>query len=137
MGAEGDAVKQHEQEEHAQVQPEIDEGGHVFGQQKQVLRHIHLGENVCVCQQGMHSSRRGFPVIGEHQVAAEEVDGVVGGVPAEELGEHQTHDQQIQQGRHNAPTHAQYGAFVFLFEVALGKFLHKELILNKLILNCF
>ena len=98
MGAEGDAVNQHEQEEHAQVQPEIDEGGHVFGQHKHILWYIHLGKNMCICHQGVHTAVGGLPVVGEHQIAAEQVDGVVGGVPAEKLGKYQTHHEKIQQG---------------------------------------
>ena len=114
-------------EEHAQVQPKIDEGGYIFGQQEQILWHIYLGKDVRVCHQGVHAAVGGLPVVGEHQVAAEQVDGVMGGVPAEKLGKYQTHHQQIQQRRQYAPVHAQNGALVFLLEVPFDQLGKKKL----------
>ena len=118
-------------EEHAQIQAKIDEGGHVFGQQKQVLRHIHLGKNAGVCHQGVHAAVGGLPIVGEHQVAAEQVDGVMGGVPAEKLGKYQTHHQQIQQRRQYAPAHAQHGALVFLLKIPFYQFREQERLFVK------
>ena len=96
MGAEGDAVKQHEQEEHAQVQPEIDEGGHVFGQHKHILWYIHLGKNMCICHQGVHTAVGGLPGVGEDQIAAEQIDRVMWSISSKKLGEDQAQYQQIQ-----------------------------------------
>ena len=48
------------------------------------------------------------------------------GAAAEEVAEHQAHDQQLQQGGQDAPGHAQDGALVFVLEVPVHKLLKKE-----------
>ena len=96
---------------------------------------IHLGEDARVAHQGAPPLGGGLVEVGENEVAAEEVDGVVGGGPAEELGEHQLHHQQRQEGRQDAPRHAQHRALVFLFEVPLDQLLKEEAVAAKLVIH--
>ena len=126
---EDDAVQHAEQEKDAQRQGKVDQRLDVFGEQEQVFRHVDLGENGGVaCQRG-HALTGGFVEVGKHQVAAEQVGGIVLHAPAKELGEHQTHHQQHQQRRQHAPRHAQHGAFIFLLEVALHQLFKKKAVL--------
>ena len=133
LPGERDAVQHAEHEEHAQGQTEVNEGLHVFGKQKQILGHVDLGEDARVAHEGGHALAGGLAEIGEHQVAAEQVGGVVFHAPAEELGEHQAHDQQHQQGGEDAPGHSQHSALVFFLEIALDQFLKEELVAQKFI----
>lgn len=126
---ERDVVQYAEHKEHAQRQAEIDEGLDVLGKQEQVLGHVDLGEDAGVAHQGSHPLAGGFVEVAEHQVAAEQIRGVMGRVPPEKLGEHQPHHQQHQQRRQHAPQHAQHRPLVFLFEVPLHQFLKEELVL--------
>lgn len=126
-----DSVKDAEHEEHAKGQPEIDEALDILGEEEQVLRHVYLGENAGVPHKGAHALGRGLVEEREHKVAAEQIDGVMRRVSAEELGKHQTHDQQHQQRRQDAPRHAQHRAFIFLFEVTFHQFLEEEAVLSE------
>ena len=94
---ERDVVKGAEHEENAQRQAKVDEGLHVLREQEQILGHIDLGEDARVAHQGLHALRGGLVEVGEHQVAAEQIGGIVRHVPPEELGKHQLHHQQHQQ----------------------------------------
>lgn len=125
-----DAVQCAEQEEHAQGQPEVDQGLHVLGKQKQVLGYVHLGEDARVAHEGGHTLRRGLIEVREHQVSAEQIGGVVRHTPTKKLRKDQPHDQQGQQRRQHAPGHAQNGAFVFLFEITLDQFLEEKAVLK-------
>lgn len=71
----------------------------------------------------------GLVKVGEHQVAAEQIGGVMRGVPAKKLREDQPHDQEGQQRGEHTPGHAQNSAFVFLFEVPFYQFLKEKLVL--------
>ena len=93
---EGNIVQDTEHEKHTECQAEIDEGLDILGEQEKVLGDIHLGEDAGVAHEGLHALAGGFTEAGKDQVPAKEVGGVIGGVPAEELGEDQTHDQQRQ-----------------------------------------
>lgn len=70
----------------------------------------------------------GLVKVGEHQVAAEQIGGVVSHMMPEELREDQPHDQKGQQRGEHAPGHTQRSALVFLFEVPLDQFLEEELV---------
>jgi len=97
LPGERDAVQDAEQEKDDEGQAEIDEGLDVFGEQEQVLGHVDLGEDARVAHEGLHPLAGGLAEVGEHQVAAEQIGGVVLHVPPEELGEYQLHHQQHQQ----------------------------------------
>lgn len=126
---EGDALGSHEDEEDHQGQQEVDEGLHVAGEQEHVLGHVHLGKDPGVAHQGAHAAGGGVVEVGKEQIAAEEVDGIVLGGAAKELGEDQRHDNQRQQRGDDAPYHAQYGALVLLLEVPLDQLLKEEAVL--------
>ena len=84
-----------------------------------------------VAHQRVHTARGRLAEVREYRVAREQVRRVMRHVPAEELGEHQPHDQQGQQWRKDAPSHAQHRALVFLLEVALDQFFKEKLMLIK------
>ena len=96
LPGEGDVVQDAEHKEHTECQAEVDEGLDVFGEQEKILGDIDLGEDAGIAHEGLHSLAGGFAEAGKNKVSAKEVGGIVRGVPAEELGEDQTHDQQRQ-----------------------------------------
>jgi len=53
--SERDSVQRAEQEEYAQGKPEVDQSLHVLRKQKQVLGHVHLGEDARVAHEGGHA----------------------------------------------------------------------------------
>lgn len=122
------AVNGRKQEEHQQRQAEVDDCRNVLRQQEHVFGHVDLREDVRIAHQRVHAAGCRLAVIREHQVAREQVRRVVRHISAEELGEHQAHDQQGQKRRQNAPPHAQHRALVLLLEVALDEFLEEELV---------
>ena len=92
-------VQYTEHEEHDHGQAEVDECLHILGKQEEVFGDVDLGEDGRVSHERGHALGGGFAEIGEDQVPAEQVGGVVLHIPAEKLGEHQSHDQEHQQGR--------------------------------------
>ena len=98
MDADRHLIQQHKQEEHAERQPKVDQRRYVLGQQEHIFRHIDLCKDGGIRHKRVHPPGRCLPVVGEDQVATEQINGIVGGVPAEKLGEHQTHHEKIQQG---------------------------------------
>lgn len=70
----------------------------------------------------------GLVEVGEYQVTAEQIGGVMGSMTTKKLREDQPHDQEGQQRGEHAPGHAKNSAFVFLFEVSLDQFLEKKLV---------
>lgn len=88
-----DSVKDAEQHKHAQRQTEIYKTLYVLGQQKQVLRHIYLGEDTCVAHERAHALRAGFVEESKHQVTAEQINGVVFHCSPKKLSKHQFHDK--------------------------------------------
>ena len=72
----------------------------------------------------------------EHEVAAEEEGRVMRGIAAKKLREHEAHHEQRQQRRQYAPRHAEHGALVFLFEIALDQLLEEELVGFKFLEHC-
>ena len=93
---EGDIVQDAEHEKHTEGQAEVDEGLDILGEQEKVFWDVDLGEDAGIAHEGLHALAGGFTEAGKDQVPAKEVGGVIGGVPAEELGENQAHDQQRQ-----------------------------------------
>ena len=51
-------------------------------------------------------------------------------ISAEELGEHDAHNQEGEQGRENAPEHAEIGSLIFLIEIALYKLREQKSVLT-------
>lgn len=96
LPGECDTVQEAKEDEHDHGQAEVDEGLDIFGKEEQILGHIDLGEDGGVAHEGGHSLTRGFIEIGENQVPAEQVGGIVLHVPPEKLGKHQAHDQKHQ-----------------------------------------
>ena len=128
LPGEGDVVQDTEYKEHTQGQAEVDEGLHVLGEEEEVLGHVDLGEDAGVAHEGGHTLTGGLVEVGEDQVAAEQIGGVMRGMPAKKLRENQPHDQKGQQRGEHAPGHAQHRAFVFLFEVPFYQLLEEELV---------
>ena len=126
-------VQQAEHKKHAQGQAEVDEGLHIFGQQKQVLGHIDLGEDAGIAHQGGHTLAGGLIEAGENQVSAKQVGGVVVHATAKKLGKDQAHHQQHHQRREHTPGHAQHRALVFLHEIPLYQLLEEELVAFQLL----
>ena len=133
LPGEGDAVQNAEQEKHAQRQSEVDQSLDVLGQQEQVLRHVDLGEDVCVFQKRCHPQDGGLAEAGKDQVAAEQIGGIVFHRSAEKPGKDQPHHQQRQQRGEQAPRHAQHRSFVLFLEIALYQFLKQELVFFQLL----
>ena len=123
-----DMVDHAEHKEHAQRETEVDEALDVLGEEEEVLRDVDLGEDTGVACQGGHALVGGLAEEGEHQVAAEEEDGVMRRRAAEKAREHEPHHEQMQQRRQHAPRHAEHGALVFRFEIAFYQLLEEELV---------
>ena len=105
----GDVVQNAEHKEHAQGKAEVDEGLDVFGEEEQVLGHIDLGKDAGVAHEGGHALAGGLVEVGEDQVAAEQIGGIMGGIAAKKLRKDQPHDQKGQQRGQHAPGHTQHG----------------------------
>ena len=69
-----------------------------------------------------------IPEVGEDQVAAEEIDGVVVYLVTEELGEDDLHNKQREQRVEHAPKHAEHCALVLGLEVARNEFFEEKLV---------
>ena len=104
---------------------------YVFGQKEQVLRDVDLGKDAGIPHQGGQPLPGGFAEVGKDQVPTKKIGGVVRGAPSEELGKHQAHYQKGEERGEDAPSHPQYGAFVFLFKIAFYKLFKKETVLQK------
>ena len=85
LPGEGDVVQDTEDEEHTQGQTEVDEGLYVFGEQEQVFGDVDLGVDPGVAHEGGHALPGRLVEVGEDQVAAEQIGGVVGRAASEEL----------------------------------------------------
>ena len=125
--AEGDAVERAENEIHAQRKPEVDKRRDVFREQEHILRHTDFCEDARIAHQAVHAAFGRLFIVRHHQVAAEQIGGIMRRVAPEKLSEHQPHHQQSEQGRKDAPCHAQRGALVLLFKVALDELFKKKL----------
>lgn len=99
MPAEVDPINGTEQEIDHQRQQKVNQGGYVSAEQEEVFRNIDLRQKSGVAHETFHAALGGFPVVSHHNVAAEQIGGVEGGVSSEKLREHQSHDQQGQQRR--------------------------------------
>ena len=121
-------IQNAKEEKHAERDAEVNQALDIFGKQKQILRHIHLGEDGCVAQKRGHTLVGGFAEERIDQIAAEQIDRVMWSSAPEKLREHQTHNQQHYQRRQQAPNHAQYRAFIFLFKISFNQLFEKKLV---------
>ena len=125
---EGDAVEHAEEEIHHQDDHEVDKRRHISGEDEQILWDIDFAEDPGIAHQAVHATPGGLLKISHHQVAAEQIGGVEGGVAPKELGEYQLHNQKRQQRGQHTPGHTQNRALIFFFEVSLDQFLEEELV---------
>ena len=93
-----------------------------------ILGHIDLGEDAGVAHEGGHALAGGLVEVGEDQIAAEEVGGIMGGIAAKKLRKDQPHDQKGQQRGQHAPGHAQHGALILFLKISLDQFLEEKLV---------
>ena len=75
--AKRDMVERAEHKEYAQREAEVDEALDVLGKEEEILRDVDLGEDAGVACQGGHALVGGLAEEREHQVPAEEEDGVM------------------------------------------------------------
>ena len=74
----------------------------MFRQQEQVFGDIGLEEDMGIGYQGIHAVSGGFLEMGEQQIAAEQIGGMVIHITSEETVENNTHHQKGQQRRQYA-----------------------------------
>lgn len=122
-------VKGHKNKQDHQRQQKVDKRLHIFGKQEKILGNIDFGKHFCVPHQGLHPALCGFGKVGPHHISAENINGVVWGIAAKELGKYQPHHKEGQQGGKKAPTYAQNCTLIFLFKVSFDQFLKKKLTL--------
>ncbi len=127
--SEGDAVYGHKGKENQQRQPKIDQRGHILRKQEQILRHIYLGKDPRVPNQGSHPQIGRVSKIGKHQLSCKQVHHVVIHVIPEEIIEHHPHDEQVHQRGNYAPRHTKDRSFILFREVPLYQFAEQELML--------
>lgn len=96
MDADRHFIQQYKQEEHAERQPKVDQRRYVLGHQEHIFRHIDLCKDGGIRHKRVHPPGRCLPVVGEDQIAAEQIDRVMWSISSKKLGEDQAHYQQIQ-----------------------------------------
>lgn len=128
MQSEGDAVQKTEEEIHHQNDGKIHQSRDIPGENEEIFGNIDLGEDPGIAHEAVHTAPGGLLKIGHDQVAAEQIGGVKGGISSKKLGKYQLHDQQRQQRRKHAPSHAQNGALIFFFKIPFYQLLKEELV---------
>ena len=128
LPGEGDVVQNAEDKKHAQGKAEVDEGLNILGEEEQVLWHIDLGKDAGVAHEGGHALTGGLVEVGEDQVAAKQIGGIMGGIAAKKLRKDQPHDQKGQQRGQHAPGHTQHGALILFLKISLDQFLKEKLV---------
>ena len=121
-----DAVQPAEEEEHDERKEEVDKRLDGTRKEEQVFRNIHLCKYAGIGVQTLHSVVCGVREPSVQQVPAEEIRGVVGDGPPEELLEDDLHHEQRQQGHEQTPAHTKDSALVLLLEVALDQLLEEK-----------